>query len=101
MTVVAEGAREEEIAVVVARWLPRYGKEWHLFEDVGVLAVSRELHDSSKVESVLSDAGIQPRRLRPNERPILKVKCPLCGRSDQPIPGKRPTVNDLGLLRPR
>lgn len=92
---------EDNVVVVTARWLPRYGKHWYLFADVGVLAVSREMRDSSDLYRVLEEAGIEPTRLKPDDRPILKVTCPLCGRSDQPIPEQRPTVGELGLLRHR
>src|SRR4051795_5859049 len=100
MTAVAIQDQAREVTVVVVDWLPRYGKDWHLFADVGVMAVSRALHDDGVIQA-LEDAGVRPRKPRWDERLILKVTCPLCGRSDQPIPGKRPTVKDLGLLRRR
>ncbi len=90
-----------EVAVVVARWLPRYGQHWHLFASRGVLAVSEDMFESGELEKIVEAAHVRPRKLRPDERLILQVTCPLCGRNDQPIPGKRPTVDDLGLLRRR
>ncbi len=92
---------QQDIAVVVAKWLPRYGKDWYFFRDAGVLAVSLDLYESGDLRRALDEAGIEARRLRPDERPVLRVTCPLCGRSDQPIPNRRPTVAELGLLRRR
>ncbi len=98
--------RRQELIIVPVDFLPRGGQHWLLY-DSGALAVSLELWESGHGEQALRGIGVPFRGMRRGERLTLRgavkrVTCPLCGRDDEPAPaGKRPTVNDLGLLRSR
>ena len=101
MTRASAPVERPTVTVVLVEWLPRYGRHSMYFPDAGVLAISCELYEGGQVEATLARFGIEMRDPEPRRPLILHVTCPLCGRSDQPTPGRRPTVNDLGLLRRR
>ncbi len=108
---------EPTLVVLLADWLPRNGRHWHLLPDVDALALSMEVWECGAMDALFKEVGIRLRPPRLCERPPARSWCPLCGgpqrwpgvpvgpigtrrESSAPATPRRPTVNDLGLLRP-
>ncbi len=105
------------LVVLLVDWLPRNGRHWYLLPDVDALALSMEAWERGAVDAVFEEIGIRLRLPHLSERPPARSWCPLCGgpqrspgvpvgpigtrrESSAPATPRRPTVNDLGLLRP-
>ncbi len=70
---------EPTLVVLLADWLPRNGRHWHLLPDVDALALSMEVWECGAMDALFKEVGIRLRPPRLCERPPARSWCPLCG----------------------